>query len=114
LDRLIRAETAKLEHFFDHIVSCRVHVERAHQRNLHASPLHVRIELSVPGEHLVVDHSSDVRPPSASRDDDFARIGKASGRQAEQKDPQLAVRDAFRSATRRLQDYAERRRARFQ
>jgi hypothetical protein len=55
-----------------------------------------------------------VRPPSASRDDDFARIGKASGRQAEQKDPQLAVRDAFRSATRRLQDYAERRRARFQ
>jgi hypothetical protein len=113
LDDLIRAETAKLEHFFTHIVNCRVHIERTHQgRNPHAAALHVRIELSVPGEHLVVNHADDVRPLSSSEEDDSEKIGKASERQGEHRDPQVAVRDAFRAATRRLQDYVERRRGR--
>jgi ribosome-associated translation inhibitor RaiA len=96
IDRLIRTEVAKLEHFHDRILNCRVHIEYAHRR--HSSPVfHVRIELSVPGEHLVVSHNDDTHPPSSSHE-------------AAHKDVQLAVRDAFRTATSRLQDYVSRRR----
>jgi hypothetical protein len=76
----------------------------------------VRIELSVPGEHLVVNHTDDIRPLASSGDEDAAGgdgsepIGKTPDRQAVHKDPQLAVRDAFRTATRRLQDYVTQRR----
>ena len=115
LDHLMRAEAAKLKYFFDHVVNCRVHIERTRQRrNLRAAALHVRIELSVPGEHLFVYHSDDMRPLSSLGDEDSERIGKASQRQAERRDPQFGVRDAFRTAAGRLQDYVERRRIRSQ
>jgi ribosome-associated translation inhibitor RaiA len=95
LDHLIRTEAAKLEHFYDRILNCRVHIEHTLRRHS-SSAFHVRIELSVPGEHLVVNHSDDARQLSSSH-------------QASQ-DQQLAVRDAFRTATSRLQDYVSRRR----
>jgi ribosome-associated translation inhibitor RaiA len=110
LDHLIRAEVAKLEHFFDRILNCRVHLERTHRRHLRGSAVHVCVELTVPGEHLVVNHTDDMRPLSSSGGDVSERIGKPSERQAEHKDPQLAVRDAFRTATSRLQDYVKQRR----
>ncbi len=109
LDHLVQTEAAKLEHFFGRILNCRVHIENIHRRRVRGSAFHVRIELSVPGELLVVNHSDDVRPLS-SGDDNSARSGKLPERQAEHKDPQLAVRDAFRTATSRLQDYVRQRR----
>jgi hypothetical protein len=109
LDHLVQTEAAKLEHFFGRILNCRVHIENIHHRRLRGSVFHVRIELSVPGEHLVVNHTDDTRPLS-SDDYDSGRSGKPSERQAEHKDPQLAVRDAFRTATSRLQDYVRQRR----
>ena len=109
LDHLVQSEAAKLERFFGRILNCRVHIENIHRRRLRGSVFHVRIELSVPGEHLVVNHTDDTRPLS-SGDYDFGRSGKPTERQAEHKDPQLAVRDAFRTATSRLQDYVRQRR----
>ncbi len=109
LDRLIEAEAAKLEHFFDGIVSCRVLVEHTHRRHRRGSPYRVRIELGVPGEPLVVNHTDDVRPvPPWS--DEPERVRKAAEHEAEHKDPQLAIRDAFHTLTRRLQEYVKRRR----
>jgi hypothetical protein len=108
LDHLVQAEAAKLEHFFGRILNCRVHIENIHRRRLRGSAFHVRIELSVPGEHLVVNHTDDMRPLSSG--DDSGRSGKLPERQAQHKDPQLAVRDAFRTATSRLQDYVRQRR----
>jgi ribosome-associated translation inhibitor RaiA len=109
LERLIQAEAAKLAHFFDGIVSCRVLVEHTHRRHKRGSPYHVRIELNVPGEQLVVNHTDDVRPAPPSSDEEPERVRKAAEHEAEHKDPQLAVRDAFHALTRRLQQYAKRR-----
>jgi hypothetical protein len=109
LDELIQAEAAKLEHFFGRILNCRVHIEHIHRRHFRGSAYHVRIELSVPGEHLVVNHTDDTRPPS-SGDDGPERIAPPPERQGGHKDPQTAVRDAFRTATSRLQDYVRQRR----
>ncbi|MDB5095532.1 MAG: cold-shock protein DNA-binding protein [Candidatus Eremiobacteraeota bacterium] len=109
LDDLIRAEAAKLEHFFGRILNCRVHIEHIHRRHFRGSTFHVRIELSVPGEHLVVNHTDDTRPLSSGADGP-ERSGKPTEREVHHKDPQLAVRDAFRTATSRLQDYVRQRR----
>ena len=62
LERLIQAETAKLERFFHGIVTCRVLIEHSHRRHKHGSPYNVRIDLSLPGAELVVNHVDDVRP----------------------------------------------------
>ncbi len=110
LDRLIQAEAAKLEHFFDGILSCRVLVEHTHRRHKYGSPFHVRIELAVPGEQLVVNHTDDVRPAAPASDDEPVRVRKAAEGAVEHKDARLAVRDAFHTVTRRLQDYVKRRR----
>lgn len=101
LDALIRDEAAKLERFFDGIMSCRVLVEPAHEHQRRGSPYHVRIELHVPGQEIVVSHLPSVTaaPYEAGRGEEI---------DARFKDPQLAVHDAFKKAGRRLQDYARR------
>jgi ribosome-associated translation inhibitor RaiA len=106
LERLIQAETAKLERFFHGIVTCRVLVEHSHGRDKHGSPYNVRIDLSLPGAELVVNHVDDVRPVPAAGDDEPERVHKAAEREGH-KDPQLAVRTAFNTMTRRLQEYVK-------
>lgn len=108
LDRLIQDEAAKLARFFDGIISCRVLVERAHRRHGTGSPFHVRIEVGVPGEQLVVSHTADTRPVPSADDEERARVSKALEHEPQHKDPALAVRDAFHKAERRMQDYAAR------
>lgn len=108
LDTLIRDEASKLERFFDRIISCRVLVEPAHEHQRRGSPFHVRIELGVPGEEIVVRNlpSAEAAPPA----DDLTPVDRKKSDEfdAALKDPQLAIRDAFRKAGRRLQDYARR------
>ena len=108
LERLIQSEASKLERFFERIVSCRVLVELTNSSQLRGSPYHVRIELGVPGEQLVVNHSADVRPAAPSADSERVEVRKAMEHEPEHKDPQLAVRDAFHKLERRLVDYARR------
>jgi hypothetical protein len=106
LDDLIAKESAKLEHLFDRILSCRVLIDKPHRHHLTGAPVHVRLDLALPGEELVINHPSEARyiaPP-----DEGARPEKVSEDDSH-RDTQGAVRDAFRKARRRLRDYAERR-----
>lgn len=108
LDRLIQDEASKLARFFDRIVSCRVLVEPAHRRHRQGSPFHIRIELGVPGDQLVVSHTADTRPAPPANDEERARRSKALEHEPHHKDPALAVRDAFHKLERRVAEYAAR------
>ena len=105
LSRLIRSEAAKLDRFFDRIVSCRVLVEREQRHLRGGAPFHVRIDIGVPGEELTIDTVPSLR---TIPDDEMAKRRKSTEVDAMYKDPALAVRDAFRRARRRIQDYARR------
>ena len=105
-ERLIRKEAAKLEKFYDRITSCRVAVERTGHRRT-GGAFRVRIALAVPGEQLVVN-----REPGGLEVPELepAAVTKSLERDAPYKDVAYAVRDAFRTATRRLEDFARRQR----
>lgn len=86
---LVREEAAKLERRFDQIVSCRVAIEAPHRHQTKEPKVkgelyQVHIELGVPQQRLVVSQK-----------------GKPA-----QSDVYKAVRDAFKVADRRLEDYA--------
>jgi len=87
LESRIRRAVSDLEAFFDGIVSCRVSVgtpHRHHQGRLY----HVVIEIGVPGTRIVVGRSP-AEPTSHIA-------------------AQVAVRNAFRAARRRLEDHVRR------
>lgn len=90
LNSLIHEEAAKLDKFFAGIVACRVAVERPEGHHRHGSPYRVGITIAVPGTELAVTTEPSDEIPGAHED------------------PSLSVRDAFRRAKRRLQDYAAR------
>jgi ribosome-associated translation inhibitor RaiA len=102
----IEAEAAKLNTFFDRITSCRVVVEAPHRHHKWGELFHIRIELGVPGTELVVSH--EPTPRAALSRDDEAALRKHVEVHPEHKDVYVAVRDAFASARRRLQDYVKR------
>ncbi len=71
--------TAKLEKFHSRIVSCRVNIEELRRHRSHGRLYHVRVDLRVPGKEIVSNHRHH-------------------------KDPYLALRDAFLSLRRQLDD----------
>jgi cold shock CspA family protein/ribosome-associated translation inhibitor RaiA len=87
---LVEAKAAKLDTFADHIMSGRVVVRLAGKHHQHGNLFEVRIDLTVPGEEIAV-----TRQPSEH---------------TAYKDIHVALRDAFDSARRRLEDYVRRRR----
>jgi cold shock CspA family protein/ribosome-associated translation inhibitor RaiA len=90
IEALIRERAAKLDASADHIMGCRVVVEPAGKHHEHGNLYEVRIDITVPGEEIAV-----TREPSEH---------------AEYRNIQVALRDAFDSARRRLEDYVRRRR----
>jgi len=81
----IRKRAEKLERFCDRITSCRVVLELDARHKRNGKPLRVRIDLKVPGEEIVITREHD-------------------------EDVQVALRDAFDAARRRLEDYARKQR----
>ena len=81
----IREKAMKLDQFCDQIMSCRVIVEALHKHHHQGNLFHLRIDITVPDEELVVS-----RGPA--------------GHHAHE-DVYVAVRDAFDAARRQLQDY---------
>ena len=77
----IRADADKLSEFYPRIINCRVVVERRDLHKRQGQSYNVRLMLKVPKEEIVVTHEHH-------------------------EDVYVAVRDAFASATRRLEDYA--------
>jgi len=101
LEEEIRSRVAWLEGFHPRIVGCRVVLEAPHRHR--RRPLHIRIELSLPGEDVIVD-----REPAL---DTTARSARANNDRAGQhEDAYGAIREAFDVARRRLEDVARRQR----
>lgn len=85
LDEHISAKAAKLEQYFSPITSCRVVIEAPHKHSHQGRQYVVRLDITVPGQEIVVNHEHD-------------------------EDVFVALRDAFDAAKRRLEDYARIRR----
>ena len=81
----IHEEAEKLSGFCPDIVSCRVVVEQRDRHKNQGRSFNVRVALGVPGDELAVNHDHD-------------------------EDVYVALRDAFASLTRRLEDLVRRRR----
>jgi ribosomal subunit interface protein len=82
----IRERVARLDHYYKHIMSCRVVVESPHRHRRQGKVFHIRLDVTVPQGELVVNREPE---------EDHAH-----------EDVFVAIRDAFDAMQRRLQDYA--------
>ena len=88
IQQAVWRHAADLERFFDRITSCRVTVARPQHHKHKGELFAVRIDLTVPGEEIVVNREH--------------RFDHAH------EDVYVAMRDAFNAARRRLEDYVRR------
>jgi ribosome-associated translation inhibitor RaiA len=87
----IRKQVAKLEQFSDRLSGCRVVIAVPHRHHHNGNIYHVQINLTVPGEELIVNR----QPPAQQAHEDL----------------DVAIRDAFENAERQLKEYMQRRRS---
>ena len=85
MEDLIREKASKLDNFFDGIIGCRIRVDIPHRSKQSGSLYNVRLDISVPGNDIVVKREPD-------------------------EDLHAAVVHSFDVAQRRLRDYAEKQR----
>ncbi|MDP1573386.1 MAG: ribosome-associated translation inhibitor RaiA [Coxiellaceae bacterium] len=85
LENHIRQKAEKLETFYPHIMGCRVVVDIPHKHKHQGRMFNVRLDITVPGNELVVNHDAD-------------------------EDVYVALREAFDAAKRQLEDYSRRQR----
>ena len=88
IEKAVREKAAKLERFFDRIVSCRVVVEALQKNHRKGNLFQVKIFLVVPGREIVVD--------------------RTGAKDHAHESWQVALRDAFDAATRQLEDHSRR------
>lgn len=81
IENKIRQKIEKLGRFYNHITFCKVVVDVPEKRKHQGKLYNVRIEIAVPGKELVVRRDLD-------------------------EDLYVAIRDAFKAATRQLEEYA--------
>ena len=86
----IREKAAKLDEFYDHIMTCSVMVEAPHTHHHKGYLYHIRIDLTVPNGEIVINRD----PKDHQAHEDIY----------------VAIRDAFDAARRKLQDYARKQR----
>ncbi len=90
VEHAVRLRADKLERFCDRITGCRVVVEAPHRQHHKGNLYHIRVDLTVPDDELVVS--------------------REAADQHAHEDVYVAVRDAFAAAKRQLQEYSRRRR----
>ena len=105
LEASVLKEITGLERFFKGIMSCRITVEGPRGRR-YGGLFHVRIDLGVPNEELVVEHAPSLH--GTLQDAKAIRKTKQAEPRREHRDARRAVHDAFREMRRRLQDYVRR------
>lgn len=88
IEQRIRERATRLERYYSRIMGCRVVVEAPHRHHHQGIRFHVRIDLTVPQNELVVN-----REPAARQ---------------EYEDVYVAIRDAFNAAERQLYTHAQR------
>jgi len=108
VEEWVREMTKGLDKFYGSIMRCRVMVELPHRHRVQGNPYHVRIDLTVPGEEIVVKHQPSLY--TTMRQTDRLQEKKQLEVEVAHKDMYLALNDAFKIAGRRLQDYVRRRR----
>jgi cold shock CspA family protein/ribosome-associated translation inhibitor RaiA len=108
LESMVRERAARLDAFCRSIMACRVAIEVPHRHHQEGNRYHVRIDLTVPGEEIVVTHEPSLY--SSLQDLGIEEVTKDTDVDAVHKHVQVAVREAFDVARRRLQDYARRQR----
>jgi ribosome-associated translation inhibitor RaiA len=108
LEALVNERAADLETYFDRITACRVMVELPHHHHARGNRVHVRIELSIPGEAIVVARDpslhgalQDVQEPRHAKDADTSSVHRYA---------RVAIHEAFDAVRRQLQDAVRRRR----
>lgn len=106
VEERIRTEVAKLETYYDRLMSCRVVVEIPHRHRQRGNPCHIRIDMGVPGDELVVEREPTLHQALQQT----SHFGKTAETHGDHKDIYVAIRDAFKAARRQLQDYARRQR----
>jgi ribosomal subunit interface protein len=84
IEAKINEKAAKLDKFYDKIMSCRIVVEESQRRQQQGKLFSVHIDITSPGKELAVTRE-------------------------ENEDPYVALRDAFNTAARRLEEHAKRR-----
>ena len=80
IESRIRDKVGRLEKFCDHIIGCRVAIERPHEHASAGNPYRVRIDLTVPPGHEVV---VDERPRANALSDELITVIGAAFRTAE-------------------------------
>lgn len=83
IETAVREKAAKLDRFRDDLMSCRVVVEQVHKHQQQGRQFAVRIDVTLPGHELIVDHVQD-------------------------EDVYVALRQAFDGMKRRIEDGARR------
>jgi ribosomal subunit interface protein len=85
VETAIREKVDKLDHFYPHIMSCRVTVEMPGKHKNQGKDFAIRIDITVPGSEIVVnkEHGEDIY---------------------------VVLRDAFDAAKRQLEDYGRKQR----
>ncbi len=91
IENLIQEKVAKLERICNYINSCRIAIEKVHDRPRSGSPYRVRLDITFPPSHEI----AVVRNPGEGEVYD---------------DLQTVIRSAFDAARRQLQEYVERQR----
>lgn len=91
IENRIREQAEQLDEFCDRITSCRVVVDVPHRHHEFGNVYQVRLDIKVPGEEIAV-----VNEPAEH--DPYYR------------DANVAIRDAFDSAARKLEEYVRRQR----
>jgi len=108
LESEARTRAAWLETYYPNIIGCRVLVEIPHRHRSRGRHVRVHIELSLPGEDIVVNHEptlhatlKDVEEDGHSKGDDVEAVRKYA---------LVAVHEAFDTTRRRLQAFVDRQR----
>jgi ribosome-associated translation inhibitor RaiA len=104
----IRTEAEKLETFYHRIIGCRVAVEVPHRHHRKAKPLHIRIDLTLPGKEIVITQEPVALRRTLVKREDSSTVHAKPG--SLHSDMELAIHEAFKSAGRRLKDFARRQR----
>jgi ribosomal subunit interface protein len=86
----VEEHATNLEKFYDPIIHCHVVIEAPHRHSHHGRLYDVRVDITVPGDEIVVSHQG---PKDHAHEDIY-----------------VALRDAFHAARRQLQDVARKQR----